>query len=204
MEDKVRNTTPMQFARGGYIVLSALLCLLGLTLILVPDFSVALAGKLLGALMMVFGLVKIVGYWSKDLYRLAFQYDFAFGILMIPLGLYALCHPERTISFFCIILGIVVLADGLFKLQIALDSRVFGIGKWWLILVLALLAGVLGCVLIFHPNGSAKAVSVLVGFALLGEGTLNLSVALCAVKIIKYQRADEALPPRVSLPKFPE
>lgn len=202
MEDKLRNTMPMQFARGGYIVLSALLCLLGLMLVLIPDFSIALAGKLLGVLMMVFGLVKIVGYWSKDLYRLAFQYDFAFGILMIPLGMYALCHPERTISFFYIILGIVVLADGLFKLQISLDSRAFGIEKWWLILALALLAGTLGCVLIFHPNSSAKVATSLVGLTLLGEGILNLSVALCTVKIVKYQHADEVLPPRVSLLKF--
>ena len=199
MEEKLRNTLPMQIARGGYIALSALLCLLGLMLLLLPDFSIALAGTLLGALMVVFGLVKIIGYWSKDLYRLAFQYDFAFGILMIALGIYALCHPDRTISFFYIILGIVVLADGLFKLQIALDSRAFGIGKWWLILALALVAGALGCVLVFHPGTGAKVATALVGLALLGEGTLNLSVALCTVKIVKHQRADEPLPPRVHL-----
>ena len=196
MEEKLRNTMPMQVARGGYIILSALLCLLGLLLMLRPDFSIALAGTLLGALMIVFGLVKIVGYWSKDLYRLAFQYDFAFGILMISLGLYALCRPERAVSFFYIILGIVVLADGLFKLQIALDSRAFGIGKWWLIFVLAILAGALGCALVFHPGTSAQIATVLVGLALLGEGALNLSVALCTVKIVKNQHVDEHLPPR--------
>lgn len=196
MEDRLRNTTPMQIARGGYIVLSTLLCALGLLMILLPDFSIALAGMLLGVLMILFGAVKIVGYWSKDLYRLAFQYDFAFGVLMIPLGLYALCCPERTISFFYIILGIVVLADGLFKFQIALDSRAFGIEKWWLILALAFLAGMLGCMLVFHPGGGAKVATALVGFALLGEGVLNLSVALYTVKIIKHQHADEQLPPR--------
>ncbi len=197
MEEKIRNTAPMQFARGGYIVLSGLLCLLGLLMLLRPDFSIALAGTVLGVLMIVFGLVKIVGYWSKDLYRLAFQYDLAFGILMIPLGLYVLCRPGRAISFFYLILGILVLADGLFKLQIALDSRTFGIGTWWLILALAIAAGGLGCALVFHPGESARVATALAGVALLGEGALNLSVALCAVKIIKHQRSDERIPPRI-------
>lgn len=195
MEDRLRNTTPMHIARDGYIILSALLCLLGLLMALMPDFSVALIGTLLGVLMVLFGCVKIVGYWSKDLYRLAFQYDFAFGLLMIPLGLYALCRPERVVSFFYIILGIVILADGLFKLQIALDSRTFGIGKWWLIFALALLTGTLGCLLIFHPGSSAKVAASLIGLALVGEGALNLSVALCTVKIVKNQCVDEPLPP---------
>lgn len=191
MEVKTRNTTPIQIAKTGYIAVSAAICALGLLLLILPDFSIALAGTLLGVMMIVFGAVKIVGYWSKDLYRLAFQYDFAFGILMVPLGLFILFHPAESISFFYIILGIVILADGMFKLQMAIDARAFGLEQWWLIFALALFAGVIGCVLVFHPTGSAQVATALVGVSLLGEGVLNLIVALFAVKIVSYQRADE-------------
>ena len=190
-EEKMRNVTPMQIAKTGYIVISAALCALGLLMLILPDFSISLAGTLLGIMMIVFGAVKIVGYWSKDLYRLAFQYDFAFGVLMVPLGMFILFHPDEAVSFFYIVLGIVILADGMFKLQIALDARPFGLEQWWLIFVLALFAGVIGCVLIFHPTGSAKVATALVGLSLLGEGALNMVVALCAVKIVSYQRMDE-------------
>ena len=191
MEEKTRNTTPVQVAKAGYIILSAALCALGLVMIVLPDFSITLAGKMLGVMMIVFGAVKIIGYWSKDLYRLAFQYDFAFGILLVPLGMFVLFHPEQAINFFYIVLGIVILADGLFKLQIALDARAFGLDRWQLILVLALLAGVIGCVLVFHPTGGAEVATALVGTAILVQGLLNLSVALSAVKIVGYQRMDE-------------
>lgn len=191
MEEKTRNTTPMQIAKTGYVVISVALCALGLIMIILPDFSITLAGTLLGVMMIVFGAVKIIGYWSKDLYRLAFQYDFAFGILMVPLGMFILFHPSEAVSFFYIILGVVILADGMFKLQMALDARAFGLERWQLIFVLAILAGVIGCVLIFHPSDSAEVATALVGTALLGEGLLNLIVALFAVKIVSYQRMDE-------------
>lgn len=191
MEEKTRNTTPMQIAKTGYVVISVSLCALGLIMIILPDFSITLAGTLLGVMMIVFGAVKIIGYWSKDLYRLAFQYDFAFGILMVPLGMFILFHPSEAVSFFYIILGVVILADGMFKLQMALDARAFGLERWQLIFALSILAGVIGCVQIFHPSDSAEVATALVGTALLGEGLLNLIVALFAVKIVSYQRMDE-------------
>ena len=43
-------------------------------------------------------------------------------------------------NFICVVLGVAVLADGLLKIQIALDSKRFGISKWWLILAVAFIA----------------------------------------------------------------
>lgn len=37
-------------------------------------------------------------------------------------------------NFICVILGIAVLSDGLFKMQMSLDAKRFGIREWWLIL----------------------------------------------------------------------
>lgn len=62
-------------SQTGYIIISAVLCVLGAVLIAFPDFSVSLLGVICGITMIVFGIVKLTGYFSKDLYRLAFQYD---------------------------------------------------------------------------------------------------------------------------------
>ena len=180
----------IQAAKLGYILLSVALCALGGVLIAVPDFSAALLCRLVGVTMLLFGAVKIIGYCSKDLYRLAFQFDLAFGILLIALSVVILIRPENMMSFLCIVLGIAILADGLFKIQTALDARRFGLRTWWLILSLAIIAGVIGAVLVFRPTESARIVTMLLGMSLLAEGILNLCVALCAVKIIRHQQPD--------------
>ena len=42
--------------------------------------------------MLLFGFIKMIGYFSKDLYRLAFQFDLASGILLMALPISISCH----------------------------------------------------------------------------------------------------------------
>lgn len=180
----------IQAAKLGYILLSVALCVLGGVLIAVPDFSAALLCRLVGVTMLLFGAVKIIGYCSKDLYRLAFQYDLAFGILLIALGGILLIRPDTMVQMICIIMGVCVLADALLKIQISIDSKAFGLEKWWLILVTAILTGVAGFLLVLRPMESARAVMILLGVTLITEGLLNLTTILTAVKIIRRQRPE--------------
>ena len=174
-------------AKTGYIIISILLSVLGIVLIAVPDFSVTLLCVLGGGIMMLFGLVKIIGYCSKDLYRLAFQFDLAFGILFVVLGFILIIRTDAMVNLICIVMGICVLADALLKIQISIDSKTFGIQKWWLILAMAILTGVAGFLLVFRPSESIQIIMILFGIALITEGVLNLITILIAVKIIRHQ-----------------
>lgn len=187
---EARSMTPMRVAKTGYIVMSAVFCVVGVLFIALPAQSAVIIGRVLGAAMAVFGVVKLVGYFSKDLYRLAFQYDLEFGILLIALGVIVLLRTNGVMDFICIAAGVAILADGLFKIQIAIDSRRFGIRDWWLIMVLAVVTGGVGLLLVFRPWESVQVLTVLLGAALLAEGVLNLCVALSAVKIVKNQQPD--------------
>ncbi len=186
----MRSVAPMKTAKIGYIVMSVLFCVLGVVLLFTPGVSALWIGRLLGIGLILFGAIKLVGYFSRDLFRLAFQYDLAFGLLLMVLGIVTLSHPGDTLSFLCVMFGIPVLADGLFKIQIAMDSRQFGIRNWWLVLVLAALTCVVGVVLVFRPMTGVRALTALMGLSLLCDGVLNLSVALCTVKIVDHQRPD--------------
>lgn len=140
--------------------------------------------------MVLFGAIKIIGYFSKDLYRLAFQYDLASGVLIMALGVIMIARTNVMVSIICIIFGIYVLADALLKVQIAIDAKAFGISKWWLILAVAILTGVVGFLLVLRPSESAQILMVLLGLSLISEGLLNLITILTAVKIIRRQRPE--------------
>lgn len=189
----MRSTAPMKVAKIGYIAISVLSLVLGVILIVKPDISMETIGIVLGVIMIVFGAVKLVGYFSKDLFRLAFEYDLAAGILMILIGTVLVSNPARALEFFCTVLGILVLADGLFKIQISIDSKRFGIRLWWLILSAAIITGALGLALIFAPEESVRVMTVLLGVTLLCDGILNISTMLTAVKIVDNQRSERGV-----------
>lgn len=186
----MRSTVPMKAAKTSYIISSAAFCIIGLVLMIHPSFSVSVIGVICGISMMFFGAVKILGYFSKDLFRLAFQYDLATGILLLILGALVMVKPDGFMNLICIALGITVLAEGLFKVQIAIDSKRFGISRWWLIMALAVLAGIHGALLVFRPAESSEILTVILGVSLLCEGILNLITVLTAVKIVKNQQPD--------------
>jgi uncharacterized membrane protein HdeD (DUF308 family) len=180
----------MRTAKIGYIVISAVFCIVGGFMMAKPELSQKWIGLFFGIAMMVFGIVKLIGYFSKDLYRLAFQYDLQFGIILLLIGIVAVMRPVGVINYICIALGIAIMSDGLFRIRIALDAKEFGIRTWWLVLSLAALAVIIGFVLVFRPTESSRVLIMLFGAALIADGLLNFSVALCMVKIIKHQVPD--------------
>lgn len=189
-EFKMRSVAPMRVAKTGYVAVSILLAVLGIVLIAWPTFSVNALGVICGILLILFGGVKLVGYFSKDLYRLAFQYDMPFGILLIILGIIMLIHPGNLASFICVVFGLSVLISSLFNIQTALDAKKFGINQWWLIFALSVIAAVWGLILVFRPSEAADVMAVLLGITLLFESAVNICTIVTSVKIVKNQHPD--------------
>ncbi|MBP5454391.1 MAG: DUF308 domain-containing protein [Lachnospiraceae bacterium] len=189
-KETFRNILPMRTAKTGYIVLSLVLFLMGLFLLIFPKTVGTVFANVLGIAMILFGVIKVIGYFSKDLFRLAFQYDLAFGVLIILVGIATIHRPGELLEFLCMVIGVLILADGLFKIQMSMDAKVFGIHKWWLILSLAVIAGVFGALLLFNPTEGSLVIMRLIGVALMAEGIMNLATVLTAVKIIKHQKKD--------------
>ena len=186
----MRSVTPMKAAKTGYIIMSAIAMILGCVMIAAPETFASSMCVVLGMTSAVFGVVKLISYFSKDLFRLAFQHDLAEGILLIVLGITTAVKPELVMSVIGVIFGVCVFADGLLKIQVAIDAKAFGLRKWWLITAAAVLACTAGFFLIIEPLSGAAALAVIFGLSLIAEGALNLITVLAAVKIVKNQMPD--------------
>lgn len=96
---KMRSVTPMRIAKTGYIIMSAVFSSAGILFIACPELSLRILGRALGIAMILFGCIRLVGYFSRDLFRLAFQYDLEFGILLIALGAIVLIRSPNVMNF---------------------------------------------------------------------------------------------------------
>ena len=159
----------LKIAKTGYLVLSALLLFAGVGLTFFSDTFYPILTVLLGVLFLAFGIVKLVGFFSKDPYQLVFEADLVFGILYL-------------------VFGLLLLTDGLTRVRIALDARPFGIRAWWLILISAFATATLGVVLLFHPGEGTKVLTQLLGISLMVDGVMNISTILTAVRILRAAR----------------
>lgn len=157
----------IKFARTGYILISILFYFSGIICIAVPGINGKIGAIAGGLTLIVYGIIKITGYLSKDLYCLAFQHDFACGLFLIVLGIVVLSIGRDFGGRLLSGLGILILLDSLLSIQTSMDAKKFGLSAWPVILASSILSGTLGVVLIIVNT------QIIAGFSLLAEGFMR-------------------------------
>lgn len=164
-----------------HVIVSALLFFSGIFLIAWPDIGGIAARWLVGANLVLTGAVRILGYFSNDLYRLAFQYDLAIGGLSAILGVLIFMYPDNVPELLPYVLGTYIILDGLFKLQTAFDARQFGMKKWVGLLISAAAVSVCGiAVLVGAPAWNRV---ILSGIALAVDAAENIWNTMATVRV---------------------
>lgn len=165
----------IKFAKTGYILISILFYLSGALCLTIPNISgkaVAVAG---GLILIAYGIIKITGYLSKDLFCLAFQYDFACGILLIVLGILVLTTNRKFKGYLLSAVGLLILVDSLLCIQTSIDAKKFGLSSWPVMLAFSILSAALGAALIVTGT------QVVAGCSLLAEGFMRHYIVHCTV-----------------------
>lgn len=179
-------------AKTGYLVLAALFCIMGVAILALPGITLDMIGWGAGAIIAAFGIVRIIGYYSRDPYGLAFQHDPVLGVLAIALGSVLMFRRSVAVNALGLVLGVELLADNLFTVQTALEARRFGLGSWWLLLALAVVAVIAGILLIVCPFEGMRVWVRVMGISLLSQGVMSFCVGLCAIHIPPLRTPDIA------------
>lgn len=164
-----------------HVVVSALLFLSGVFLFTWPDIGGIAARWLVGANLITTGVVRLLGYFSNDLYRLAFQYDFALGGVSAILGGLIFLYPDKVTELLPYVLGTYVILDGLFKLQTAFDAKVFGMKKWVGLLISAIAVSLCGIVVLVGATAWNRV--ILSGVALSVDAAENIWNTMATVRV---------------------
>lgn len=163
----------------------------GLAYIFLPKISPFTICIISGIVLIVYGIIKIIGYYSDDLYCLAFQYDLACGLFLMVLGIIILACNQRIIAHLSAGLGVLVLLDSLISIQTSKDARQFGLETWNIILATSIIAAVFSIMLIVRPYHSQMGAHIAAGGTLLAEGLKNHCVVILTVKTMKRNSSEK-------------
>lgn len=182
----MHSAVPMRIAKFGHVVLAGFLLVLGVLLLVDPKFPVIAWKTMCGIFLILLGAIKITGYLSKDIYRLAFQYDFIYGFLLIGIGMIFLVRPSLTVESVGLLIGIFVFSDGVIKIQVARHAKRFGIPLWWLIFALAVLATGAGLFVSLYPTNSMTFLIQFMGAVFILEAIMSACTVLSSVRVVEY------------------
>lgn len=153
----------------GYssIVTSILLIILSFFMMLKPVGTANILMLVLGYIFIVDGLIHFISYFSiKADYRF-FSYELAQAILYIILGFIIVYNSNAITKALPIFLGIWIIIDGIFRIQIAFNISGLRNIRWGIMLCLSFIEILFGVILIIKPFESLETLTVVSGAMLM-------------------------------------
>ena len=152
----------------------------GILLVMFPEASKDVTCYALGIALCIFGIVKLTAYFTLGIPQAIFRHDFISGILAIVGGLVIILKHDAVISLIPTLLGLVIIFDGLIKIERAVVAFRIHYDKAPIYLVLGVISILLGLVVMFFLTGEdmVKALFITIGAGLIYCGISDLYVIL--------------------------
>lgn len=168
--------------------------LAGLLLIVYPESSRDLIAYVLGIALVVYGIVSLTTYFVINVKESLRRNEFSIGIMAILAGLIVIFKQNILLDIIPVLLGLVIIADGIDKLQTAVVAKRIGSSQYATYVVLAAVSIVLGLVVMFVLTGAElqKILFVVIGVSLVYCGVSDIFVVLfIADKFHKFLKSFE-------------
>ena len=169
---------------------SIALIVVGLILTLNPDFGSAALAAVLGWVLIGGGAVGLlIGILSWP--GLGFGEVIGSGVLLLA-GIYLLRNPLMLASLVGILLGLLLLTQGIGAVRDALRIKGYD-GFWQGGLILGIVMAVVGVVLVFSPMTTSRVVMTVAGIVMIVCGVCNLVSHYRAQKYLKSAGDDSII-----------
>lgn len=156
------------------IIISIVLFALGFFLVIYPELSQLIICKAVGIALCVWGVLRLITYFSMAKEEIFGSFGLVQGISLLAFGLFFVMKPEVIAMFFGTILAIVIIIDGILKLQYGIEFCHMKADKWWIEAVVAAFMVVMGVIALFNPFDSSVALMIFIGIVLMVEGVSDL------------------------------
>ena len=155
------------------VIISILMIVIGLVLVLWPGHVMTTAMTIVGIALLIGGVIAIFSWYRGRMRDVGFL-TLAEGILLAVAGVIVLVAKRQLISLAPLVVGIVVLLNGIINLAQALDQRREGYARWTVSMALAVGTIVLGLLVALNPFKAMELVVVAIGAVIIYNGASNL------------------------------
>ena len=158
----------------GAILTALILIVIGFLLVIHPGNALQTIFRILAIGLFLTGLVGIIGYFR----RRESVYDLLIAAIELIVAVIILVHRNFAINVYPVIVGILLLLDGIGNLLTAFSMKKENNSSWGFVLVFSLITLVFGLVILFNPFKTAQVMVAVTGIALIYEGVVRLMVGL--------------------------
>lgn len=171
------------------MILSAVLCVvMGVVIFVWPATTIDLMCKVLAVGMIIFGAVQLVAYFFN---RMDSSFSGVLGLIAALVGLWIFTKPESIVSLIPIVIGVILMIHGMQDIKLAFEAKSNRYGRWWSMLLIAVVSLAFGVLCIVNAFGMVKLALKIIGVALIYDGLSDLWIVNRTAKAAKTMREME-------------
>lgn len=153
-----------------YMCSALLAAILGLVLLIWPSLSNTILCYGIAGAFIVYGLFRIVCYFSVGALDTILRRDLAAGLIAIAIGIFFLAKPQIIVSILPVLFALALIAGAMGSIQTAFDMKRMKTHGWFASLIAAVVFIALGLVILLHSFSAAMVMTRFIGISLLIEG----------------------------------
>ncbi|MDE7082986.1 MAG: DUF308 domain-containing protein [Clostridia bacterium] len=185
--DKLKNALKKLKIKASVAAIA--LIVIGLMFIIFRDTSLEVICYVAGALIMLWGALCLFTFFATGMGK-ADAGDLALGLTLVIIALILFIKPWVITGIITVLFGIALIVDGAVKLQQFVAMNRLKIKSRWAVLAFAVVALVLGILIVFDPFGNT--IMIFAGISLIVAGVMDM-VAIGFVKDLKARPETEVI-----------
>lgn len=171
------------------VIMSCIYVAAGAFLTFMQQTEIIYLCYMLCAGLMIYGIILIVRYFLKELYKKLHDYSFSAGVLLVILGSCALARAGEVAENITLYLGLCILITSIVMLQNAIQLKTLGSSLWSAMLAISCAAIVCAVLIIANMQFMAAVMMTFTCWVLMIGGIISAaSLMLVYFSIQKYNR----------------
>ena len=155
------------------LISSIVMLVLGILLLIKPDFVINMVSTVIGLAILVPGIVSLVDYFKTK-----YNANLIIGVVACIIGIVFIFNSKFVSSILPFVLGIYFIINGISKLQYGMELRKNKVVNYMSSIITALLILVCGVLLMVNPFGGALAITQVLGIFMIIYSGLDIYNAM--------------------------
>ena len=164
------------------VIVSIIFLILGIILIIKPTETIKVVSVILGVMFVLIGLYKIYRYIKNSEKYNLYNYDIAYGVIAIIIGILTIIYGNKIGNIFRILIGIWIIYSSIIRTNLSFKLKnIFESNIWIYSLIISILMFVCGIFIILNSG----IVIMTIGISIVIYSILDLIESIIFLKNIK-------------------
>lgn len=173
------------------LLMAVISLIIGVIMVIFPQRTMSVICYVIAGAILLYGVIDIISYFTSKSYEGNFSLTLLRGVVASVIGIIIFIRPSYLSTFIPIVLGILLIIDGITSIQKSVFLKNNNVYFWHISMIESILTLALGIFVLINPLSAQNAIIICLGISFIWYGITSVWNYLYVQKKINFIREAE-------------